>query len=210
MPSVPLEGGSLSTRSNALPDYKIDAGTGCWEWQKGRSALGYGKGSFKSVGIKTAWAHRAYYIAANGPVPPFPAAVIDHLCRNPGCVNPAHLEAVVPSRNSKRGDTAKLTDEQVAEIRERLTTTETMTDMARDYDVNEDTIWTIASGIAWREDYTAPPRPIRPEVYCRECGGLIVEGNRHKTFCCATHRQRYNQRRRYADRAAPPRERSDG
>lgn len=204
MIDIPAEGGNLNPKARTGPDYKIeDRGyeTPCWIWQKG-TFRGYGVGAFKSIGIETAHAHRAYYIAAKGPIPPFPAAVIDHLCRTPPCVNPAHLEAVVPSRNVKRGDQAKLTDEQVAEIRERLTTTETLTEMAGDYGVNEDTIWTIASGIAWREDYSAPPIPIRPEVYCRECGDLITEGQRHKQFCCAIHRRRFNARAGYERRKA--------
>lgn len=41
------------------------------------------------------------YIALVGPVPD--GLVIDHLCRNRGCVNPDHLEAVTQQVNAIRG-----------------------------------------------------------------------------------------------------------
>src|SRR4051812_45613556 len=88
MLSVPREGESLSTHGIAKKrgDYKVDPTTGCWNWQKTKDKKGYGHGSFGTVGIKTQYAHRAYYIAANGPIPAGCSdGVIDHLCRNPAC-----------------------------------------------------------------------------------------------------------------------------
>lgn len=46
-------------------------------------------------------AHRFAYERVYGPIPD--GLVIDHLCRNTFCVNPAHLEAVQPRVNTKRG-----------------------------------------------------------------------------------------------------------
>lgn len=46
-------------------------------------------------------AHRWGYERFIGPVPP--ELHMDHLCRNPGCVNPAHLEPVTPGENVLRG-----------------------------------------------------------------------------------------------------------
>ena len=59
------------------------------------------------VGQTTTTAHRAAWIAAHGPVPD--GLEIDHLCRNPLCVNVAHLEAVTPSENVRRSPRAQVT-----------------------------------------------------------------------------------------------------
>ncbi len=77
---------------------EIDAATGCHLWQGSITPNGYGKISIAAVTRST---HRAAYEAAKGPVPA--GLVIDHLCRNPRCCNPDHLEAVTPRENTLRG-----------------------------------------------------------------------------------------------------------
>jgi HNH endonuclease len=68
----------------------------CWEWL-GFKVGGYGK--FRWDGGQLA--HRFSYELANGPIPE--GITLDHLCRNRGCVNPAHLEAVPIRTNTLRG-----------------------------------------------------------------------------------------------------------
>ncbi len=52
------------------------------------------------MGTKTG-AHRISWILIRGPIPE--RLVIDHLCRNPLCVNVDHMELVTVEENTRRG-----------------------------------------------------------------------------------------------------------
>lgn len=82
--------------------YSVDAKTGCWIWRGAGSGTGYG--SLGVNGVQVA-AHRFAYELLCGPVPP--RLVLDHLCRNRGCVNPAHVEPVTQGENVRRGLTGQ-------------------------------------------------------------------------------------------------------
>lgn len=71
---------------------------GCWEWTAAKHPRGYGK-----FGLDGAWvlAHRVAYELLVGPIPA--DLVIDHVCENASCVNPAHLEVVPQRVNALRG-----------------------------------------------------------------------------------------------------------
>lgn len=73
--------------------------TGCWFWTGGHKSEGYAAFSFGHG--RTSGAHRWSYEFFNGTIPA--GLVIDHLCRNRGCVNPMHLEAVTDRVNTLRG-----------------------------------------------------------------------------------------------------------
>jgi hypothetical protein len=70
---------------------------GCWEWL-GERHKGYGR---IRVNGRQQQAHRVSYEAFIGPIPD--GLTIDHLCGNPACVNPEHLEAVSLRENIMRG-----------------------------------------------------------------------------------------------------------
>lgn len=78
---------------------KENRGNGCWEWQ---NALAHGYGCFAPKQFVMLRAHRVAYELLVGSIPE--GLVLDHLCRNPCCVNPAHLEPVTQGENCRRGE----------------------------------------------------------------------------------------------------------
>ena len=70
---------------------------GCWVWLKATGPTGYG---VAWNGHRTMGAHRLSYEIHVGPIPD--GLHIDHLCCNPTCVNPDHLEPVTQQENNRR------------------------------------------------------------------------------------------------------------
>lgn len=79
---------------------KVNKSQGCWLWTAAVNARGYGK--FKAERYE--YAHRYAYRLMVGPIPP--DMTLDHLCRTPLCVNPAHLEVVTALENRLRASRA--------------------------------------------------------------------------------------------------------
>lgn len=78
---------------------KIVCSAGCWLWRGWNSGNGFGKLKIKGK----AWmAHRAVWNFFGLPLPR--GRVLDHLCRNRACCNPAHLELVTVRENTARGE----------------------------------------------------------------------------------------------------------
>lgn len=81
--------------------YIEDPNTGCWNWTAALDTKGYG--TFAMTSQRKVHAYRASYTLLVGDVPK--GLVLDHLCRNRRCVNPAHLEPVTVRENLMRGET---------------------------------------------------------------------------------------------------------
>lgn len=98
--SVGRGGGRVSTLAERFWA-KVMKGDGCWEWTAHRNAgHGYGLISSGSRPAVPLLAHRVAWELTNGLIPD--GMVIDHLCRNRGCVRPDHLEAVTTGLNNVR------------------------------------------------------------------------------------------------------------
>uniref|UniRef100_A0A5Q5BL12 HNH endonuclease n=2 Tax=unclassified Mycobacterium TaxID=2642494 RepID=A0A5Q5BL12_MYCSS len=80
------------------PFWVEDTNTGCWLWNRKRRKDGYGRKSIDHS--REIPAHRWVYEQHVGPIPD--GLEIDHLCNNPPCVNPGHLEPVTHVENMLR------------------------------------------------------------------------------------------------------------
>jgi hypothetical protein len=74
--------------------------TGCWLWLGIINAEGYGR-IYVGGTTPELQAHRVVYEQVRGLIPT--GLTLDHLCRFPGCVNPAHMDPVTMRENILRG-----------------------------------------------------------------------------------------------------------
>lgn len=140
--------------------------SGCWIWTSATKEHGYGvigKGARKDGTIK---AHRLSYLIHKGDIPD--GKIVMHLCNNPLCVNPDHLEAGTRKQNSQymvycgrlklpdnKGEKAswsKITEEAAKEIIEAQNTKTkgTGTYLAKKFNVSRSAIYEIWGGKNWK------------------------------------------------------------
>jgi hypothetical protein len=82
----------------------VDTGhsTPCWISDRAANAKGYTKSRYPHD--RASWyTHRLAYVLLVGPIPK--GLQLDHLCRQPACCNPDHLEPVTARENLVRGET---------------------------------------------------------------------------------------------------------
>lgn len=75
---------------------KVAKSDDCWNWTGSISGRGYGR--MQTPASSSSAAHRISYILHHGMIGD--GMVVDHICRNKLCVNPAHLRAVTPKQNT--------------------------------------------------------------------------------------------------------------
>jgi hypothetical protein len=126
-------------RARILAKRRIDGE--CWIWTGQIDEHGYGRMSFDG---RKQFIHDLSYKDFVGPIPE--GLELDHLCRNPPCFNPAHLEPVTQAENARRGRQSKLTHADIILIRD-LKEPHTVT--ALRYGVHPSTICDIRNFRRW-------------------------------------------------------------
>lgn len=140
----------------------------CWIWQGARNASGYGRFQCRPLGIRTGYVHRFICEQAHGLVA---GQVAIHSCDRPSCINPAHLrpgtaadnmqDAVAKGRHRAirpdlarmaregRFKNARLTPENVREIRHLIAYGMTQDKIARRFNIGSQAISKIKLGQRW-------------------------------------------------------------
>lgn len=86
-----------SVKSRLFDKSMPEPNTGCFIWTGSLFTGDYGR---MWVRDKQIMAHRISYFIYKGKIPE--DFVIDHICNNPSCINPEHLEAKTQKDNSNR------------------------------------------------------------------------------------------------------------
>jgi hypothetical protein len=88
-------------KSGPIPECNPSLGQ-CWTWKGAINKTGYGHLSIGRPNKGSVRAHRLAYLLCVGPIPE--GLILDHLCRNRACPNPAHVEPVTHRENLLRGN----------------------------------------------------------------------------------------------------------
>ena len=151
-------------KPNTAEDFwdRVETTDYCWIW----SGAKLSKLPKQSYGVLS-WhgerkrAHRLAWELARGPIPK--DTLVLHHCDNPPCVNPQHLYLGTHADNAKDRDTrgrhnplrgtavkkARLSEQSVVEIRQRLLDGERAIDLAHEYGVDPSTVSRVRTGANW-------------------------------------------------------------
>ena len=134
--------------------------SGCRVWTGWCDGGGYGR---VAVGRTMRLAHVVAWELANGCAVPT-GAVVRHNCDNPPCIEPTHLiigtqgqnvadmfERGRCDRSGERNNSAKLTADQVREIRAKHTAGQRVSSLSREYGISKSQVKNIVTGKQWKE-----------------------------------------------------------
>lgn len=136
---------------------KVNKTETCWIWISAKNKVGYG---YFGYNRKVCKAHRISYELYKGQIPK--GLVVRHICNNPSCVNPNHLEVGTYQDNSNdmklagrqpkmcgiKNGHAKLTEEQVRDIRNRIG--QSLKEIGNEFGVRSDYIKRIIERKIWK------------------------------------------------------------
>lgn len=135
----------------------------CWPWLGETNNKGYGRIAFGNTrNRRRVFAHHAslqiHGITVSG--------VVMHSCDNPNCVNPSHLRMGTQADNladmrrkhrhnfGERNGMAKLTVDDVADIRRRIAMKQRFQAIADSYNISKRVIRDIKAGRRWSQVIT--------------------------------------------------------
>lgn len=127
----------------------VDSETGCWIWIKSIGSTGYGQVVVMEDGRpKHKKSHVMVWEMAYGKVSA--GHELDHICRNPKCVNPSHLRSIIHMENVQCGRVAKVNADDVAQIKALQRAGRRQCEIAKILKISKYIVRSVVIGRTWR------------------------------------------------------------
>ena len=116
----------------------------CWVWPYAINRRGYASLYYQG---KLHRAHRVIFEVIKGRIPV--DCVVDHICNNPSCVNPEHLQAIPQRHNVRRGLSCKMTVPKVVKLI-KLYSKMTQKELGKKFGISQSAVTDILYGKTWK------------------------------------------------------------